>query len=348
MTTYDVYTDGKSKQFSIDPNASLAEAREQISNGGMMGSPNQYQFVYYNPMTEQQTIMNQPQQEPKIKVSKVAFAPAKSGGNQIIKVANVGSARPDLFGTRVDWLYDRHTGVRVNLNMDDVGRPLNAGKFEPLMLSDVQPTNPNSNFFASNAVICEKGSIISFSISSWGAAGFGFRVQSNKERIVDALYISYGDDPNRQSYAGASRYQSSANTIQVDSTEKLKISKDLIIDYQKITVKTWRMTGYDQGGKHYSSNMQAPQLATGAGGGFDPGPPGGDTYVPGQSIQTGAPHRGPKSNVKFGSISNISQDDPDNTVLGAVVLYFFVFRDRNAANEVMNILNSPNPTPYAD
>ncbi|KUM03783.1 hypothetical protein AWB61_21010 [Chromobacterium sp. F49] len=231
------------------------------------------------------------------------------------------------------------------------------------MLTDVQPSNPGSNAFYSRAVICEKGSIVGFNISSWGAAGFGYNISSDKDTICDGLYNCFGNEPNRKATSSLLRYQSSKNTIQIESTQVLGIPTSDIIHYQKVTVKTWRLTKYSKNGQTYSSDMQAPVitapgqtmarflsgsletqlLAESGRSGFDPGPVGGDTFVPGQSIETGAPSRGPESQQNFGSIYDLREDDRHTTVLGSVVFYFFVFKDRASADRVINVLNSPNP-----
>ncbi len=132
-----------------------------------------------------------------------------------------------------------------------------------------------------------------------------------------------------------------------------------MIHYQKVTVKTWRVTGYQKNGQTYQNGSQPPEIQAPTAhnfrafaadaaptGGFDPGAPGGNTFVPGGSIQTGAPGRGPTTNDAFGSITNLTEDDRNTTVLGSVVFYFFVFKDHEAANRVINVLNAPDPNAF--
>ena len=354
MTQYNVYLSGQKRTIEADQNDTLSSLRQKLGTDA-----SDYEFVYYNNFTDKKTILNDRQVESNQTISKITFPPH----NTVIMTVVKGS-KTDLFGTKADWLHDRHTGVQITLNQEDqVAREHNEGKFKPIMLTDIQPSNSLSNAFYQRAVICEKGSIIKFKISSWGAAGFGYSITSDKDTICDALYITYGDKPNRQSNFGMRRYQDSNNTIQIESTKTLNIPTQDIIHYQKVTVKTWRLISYKQNGQTFTSNTQAPviQAPTTRGamllahstihrssilqtrtGGFDPGAPEGDTYVPGKDIETAAPSRGPKSEQKFGSISDLKQDDSNNTVLGAVVFYFFVFKDQEAANRVINVLNVPN------
>lgn len=355
MTAYTVYLSGQPQTINANATDTLATLRQKLA-----GDTSTYAFVYYNPFTKKKTILNDRSVEGAQTVGLTAF-----NGTTIIMTVVSGN-KTDLFGTKADWLYDRHLGIRIVKNTADAdAAATNQGKFDPVMLTDIQPSNSSSNVFYQRAVICEKDTVIQFNISSWGAAGYGYSIKSDKDTITDGLYITLGDSPNRQVNTGLRRYSSSNNSIQINSTQALNIPTQDVINYQKVTVKSWRVTSYDQGGKSYSSNTQAPVItsphhmmpmampgpsfanfATAGSGGFDPGSPGGDTYVPGHDIQTGAPGRGKPSDQKFGSISNIKGDDPNTTVLGAVVFYFFVFKDHAAASQVINVLNAPNPNAF--
>lgn len=349
MTQYNVYLSGELHAMDLSATDKLSSLRQQLGQAA-----NDYDFVYYNSFLAQKEILNDRSVESGKTVTQVTFP-----DNTVI-MARVGGDKTDLFGTKVDWLYDRHTGVRVTLNQSQDVAEFNQGKFEPMMLTNIQPTNPNSNFYIQRAVICEKGSIINFEVSSWGSEGFGYRITSDKETICDALYAAFGDSPNRQATVGLDRYQDSANMIQIDSTEALQIPTMDVIHYQKITVTSWRVLGYKSGGHTYYSDAQPPsiQAPSGSGfsamanefamaanpsGGFNPGQPAGDTYVDGQDIQSAAPGKGPASSSKFaGGWSDVKEDDPNTQVLGAVIFYFFVFKDHAAANRVINVLNTPN------
>lgn len=337
MQKIDVYLSSIKQSVDISPDATLTELRSKLQDA------EDYNFMYYNTFTEKKTVLNDRSLEASRSVSQITL-------DNIISMARVYGSKTDLVGMKTDWLHDRHTGVKITLNTkDSEAKAQNAGKFSPIMITDVQPTNPSVSAFYDRAVICEKGSVINFDISSWGAAGFGYSIQSNKETICEYLYNSFGDNPDRKAYSQLRRYKESKNTIQIESTDDLGIPSADVINYQKITVKTWRMTSYKKDGKTYKSNTQAPLIqANGAASislraGYDPGDPEGDIYIPGTDIETAAPGQGSPSEQSFGTISNIQQDDRDNTVLGAVVFYFFVFKDKEAANRVINVLNTPDP-----
>ncbi|MBK1664542.1 hypothetical protein CKO38_08205 [Rhodospirillum rubrum] len=364
MTQYAVYLSGSKRAVEAKATDTLSILRAKLGS-----SADSYAFVYFNTFTEKKTILTDRSVEARQTVAAIAFPDPTTSTNTLIQMSVVAGNKTDLFGTKTDWLYNRNAGVRITLNTSDTKAvEANKGKFAPIMLTDVQPSNESSAAFYDRVVVCEKGSIVNFNVSSWGAAGFGYSVASQKDTICSSLYNTFGDSPNRMSTSVLRRYKDSNNSIQIESTESLNIPTDETIFYQKVTVKTWRLTSYKKDGKTYSSTMQPPtpqapptlMLARGgltastgltemrmsASADFDPGAASGDVYIPGQDVETGAPSRGPESQQSFGSISNLKQDDPNNTVVGVVIFYFFVFKDHEAANRVINILNAPNPLAF--
>lgn len=357
MTQYNVYVSGTKYTIEANQSDKLNSVRQKVKE--KVGSEiDNYRFVYYDSFTEKKTILGDQGVENKRTLQNLTFPE-----NTVIMTVVEGK-KTDLFGMKTDWMYSQHAGVQIVLNESDaVARQQNAGKFQPIMLTDVQASNSSSNAFYDRAVICEKSSVIQFNISSWGAAGFGYQIKSEKETICDGLYVTYGNNPNHKATASSRRYSDSNNSIQIESTEQLNIPSGDVIHYQKVTVKTWRITSYSRDGKIFQSNTEAPLIeappssrmnftASEFGmrlsgfqtrGGFEPGEPGGDIYVPGKDIQTGAPGRGPESEQTFGVIGDVIDDYRNNKFLGAVVFHFFVFKDREAANRVIKVLNAPDP-----
>jgi len=290
MQKYDVYLSGTKQEMDISPEATLSELRTQLHHD------EEHNFLYYNPFTEKKTVLEDRSLETVRKVKEIAI-------ENIITMALVEGNKTDLMGMKADWLYDRHTGVKIILNKtDEQAKKQNEGKFQPIMITDIQPTNNQVSAFYDRGVICEKGSVINFKISSWGAAGFGYSVKSSKQTICNALYNSYGDNKDRKSNSELRRYQGSKNSIVIESTENLNIPSNEVIYYQKITVKTWRMTSYKKDGKTYTSNTQAPTinapktLRFSINAGFDPGPTEGDIFIPGEDVETASPSEGAPSN----------------------------------------------------
>ena len=174
MQKYDVYLSSKNQAIEISPKATLTELRSKLSEA------NDFDFIYYNTFTEKKAVLTDRSLESERSVDQIAF-------DAIITMARVQGAKTDLIGMKTDWLNDRHCGVRISLNKHEEAKKQNEGKFEPLMITDVQPTNPGSSAFYDRAVICEKGSVVNFEISSWGAAGFGYSITSNKQTIIEEL-----------------------------------------------------------------------------------------------------------------------------------------------------------------
>ncbi len=164
MTQYSIYMGGVSQVMDLDPGTTLGSLRQMLSK--MPGSSSDdYDFVYYNPFTEQKTILNNRTLEGRKHIKDIAF------NDTTVIMTVVQGSKTDLFGMKQDWLYNRHMGVQVSLNQGAEAQAVNSGKFEPVMLTDIQPSNSNSNVFYQNAVICEKGSIVRFDISSWAQPG---------------------------------------------------------------------------------------------------------------------------------------------------------------------------------
>jgi hypothetical protein len=155
------------------------------------------------------------------------------------------------------------------------------------------------------------------------------------------------------------RYANKLQTIQIVSARSQQITGGDILRFQKVTVKTWRLTGYSQNGKRYESNQTPPVRSGPAGmGGFraEIADAAADmanqrsmvkaqniTTVPGGSVTPGGPVAGPPSQQQWGSpISDIAADDPSQA-LGEVIIYFFVFESWEKANKVIHGYNAPDP-----
>ena len=343
MKKYEVYLSGEKQVVEINPDAMLSELRNKLT--GAKDS----QFVYYNSFTEKKTILDDLSLEATKKIKQISFK------NNIVIMTVVKGKKTDLFGMKTSWLNNGHMGVKVILNKtDSTAITQNQGKFDPIMIKDVQKTNPNTSGFYQNAVICEKGSVISFDISSWGAAGFGYSVggRAKEAHICEELYNSYGDDQDKQSYSSLRRYSDSNNTIKIDSLKNLNIPEGMAGDYQKITIKTWKLISYKKGGNTYTSNNSPStvnaqktsiEMSFTLSSGYTPEAANGNTYVPGKDINNAAPSKGKASEQEFGSITVLKEDDKEHDLLGVVHLHFFVFKDREAANRVIKILNEPDP-----
>lgn len=335
--------DINSSKFELDHNGSAADARATLTAAGFITADTdsaQWRFfVYASKSTNFTDAILAKDLENLVTLGRLL-----GNGGQLYLTNTAKQTNPDLMGIGADWFFDRAMSCKVTLNNSD--KTNNAGKFQPYMLTNVKPTSRNVAGIYDNVVICEKGSSIAFQISSWGAAGFNFSIKPNAgQSIVDCLTICYGPNPNHTASSYTYRYQNAAQQIIVDSTQDLQIPSGQTIQYQRVVVKTWRLTSYEQDGHTYSSDAQPPGLSTssGAGGGVDQKSLATAGVVPGSSITPGAPHPGDNSNQTFGTIYNTKSDDPDSNPLGEIVIYFFVFKSHADAQAVIGGINAPNP-----
>jgi hypothetical protein len=288
-------------------------------------------------------------------------------GNQLIFSDIAKLKDTDLAGIATDQFFSRYLGVRIWLNnIDDAAKQTNASikAFKPLLLTNVYPTNPNANGFFDNVCVVVENSVVGFDISSWGAVGFNYYIApSGGDPIVDGeLYCSFGGTPNQFRTVPQRRYYGKAQTIQIVGADTVGIpsgDKEAILRFQKVTFRSRRMTYYEQDNRSFESNEMPPQpqarpamkaaafAATGASGfSVERQLANADRIgiSPGDAQKPGGPVAGPPSQQNWSApISNARTDDWQNA-LGEVVVYFFVFKTWEQANQVINGYNAPDPT----
>jgi hypothetical protein len=205
------------------------------------------------------------------------------------------------------------------------------------------------------------GSVVGFSLTSWGGAGFQYFVGPDAgEAIVNAdLNLCFGNEPNRYATASIARYSNRPQSIQIRSAAAVGIPGAETLRYQKVTIKARNIRAYSQNGVTYRSDRNPPPPAAPRGFRSFSTDPKGANYrrlseqrfktasvvgaVPGGSIMPAIPTPGPPSGQQFGSpISNLVTDDWSQA-LGEVVVYFFVFPTWQMANTVIHGINgNPN------
>ena len=335
------------KVFDIDPNTIAADVREQLQDANFIGVDSDSEawrfFVYNTKSTKFSDAILAKELETIVPINGMYGPGEQLYLTNIEKVHN-----PDLMGIGTDWFFDQFMSCQVILNNEDESaRMNNEGKFQPMMMTNVRPTSQRVAGIYDNVVVCEMGSSVSFNISSWGAAGFGYSIKPHAgQTIVDSLYITFGDNPNHVSKSHIYRYQDKAQQIVIDSTKSMEIPTGQTVQYQRVTVKTWRITSYKKNGKTYRSNAQPPgSLANaGEGDGITPRKLARAEIIPGDTIIPGLPHPGDNSKQTFGTgIEDIKQDDRNTQALGEIVIYFFVFKSHEDAERVIGQINAPSP-----
>lgn len=322
-----IYRGVDKKLKDLNEDSKLSTVRSEL--GDFM--QDQDLFTYYDP--RQQKVLMQP------KNAESDF-PLKSviGGNNQVTITDPNANKPDLEGDLVQWFTDRNLQVSVKLNTsNDDAKKDNEGKFQPFLLSDVQPIKNAADEFADiyfkSAVICEKNSAIAFDMSCWGAAGWGYSIESERVKIVpedSPLYNTNDGKYGSTKFSWLSRFKKSKNNIVVDSLGNQSISQQDKMQYSKVTITAWNLEKYKRGSTTYESDLQPPfRRGEGAKGmKIQHG-----VVVPGDGVESGSPEPSGKSHVEFGSI-NVKKEDK-NMILGRVTLYFLVFVDKDAADQMV-------------
>lgn len=285
--------------------------------------------------------------------------------NQLILTDWLKKKSPDLVGFGCTWWYDRYLSVRCRLNRrksaaEEKNKAVKA--FEPLMLTDVIPTSKNVVGFYNNVLVCLEGSVVDFQVKSWGAAGFTYRITTQAgEPIIKNVCKTFKGDYGKYVTAGADYWQSSKKLIEIHAIEKLNISKDKVIAYQKLTFKSCNIISYKTSdGKVYHSDARPPVMAA----------PSTDTdtkpmlrsvraaadakeeiVVPGDSITPGTVTEGDQANINLGTIYDvkygigqpIGEEEAWNDPLGNINVFLFVFKSYEEAITVIQALNTPDP-----
>jgi len=351
-TNYTVYNGATPQVFSLDPTDTMADVRTAL--GGFMASTDN--FLYENTVTELKTVLTPVSAEAEAKLSGCQFPPVPGQvTTPIIQIVSTSATSPSFMGNSPSTGYvndNPQFGIRCVLNDTDAAAVTNnAGMFQPVMLENVVSCNPVNPANFTYAMICQKGAIVAFDISCWGAAGYGYTVTSamstSTDINADGLYILYDSDFGLQTNTQLRRYNTKAgDTIQIEANKALHISTQYNVAYSTITFSGWSMSSWtDMNGNPHSSSLPIPSLSADTDGGFQPGPPAGGSDIPGGTTQPAAPTAGPPSNQVFGGFETGTPLAPAPStrsagLVGSIELFCLVFDSDADAKAVIKVLNS--------
>lgn len=358
---------GDMKVYDMQLDVSLDKIRSQLVSDGFLPAQDS-PTVKYRFILAQSTSSNFEDAVCPVGLEyKFALSDAVRSGSQLI-FTNISKFKDvDFVGIGTSQFFSRYLGVSISLNTNDsdaIASNNSKQAFPPLMLSNVYPTNPNVTGVYDNVCVVVDGSIVSFNIASWGSAGFNYYIGPDSgDPIVDGnLYVPFHDNMNQFGYTSIYRYSAKQQTIQIVGADDVGIvGKDAILRFQKVTIRSRRLTYYEQDGRTFQSDQTPPPLA----------PPRAMTplaarpraavgeslsierqlatsgqvgTVPGEGIKPGGPVEGPGSQQQWaGTIYNARTDDWSQA-LGEIVIYFFVFKTWDDANQIINGYNAPDPT----
>jgi hypothetical protein len=226
---------------------------------------------------------------------------------------------PEISGRAVKSLRnlgeDFYVKVALN-NTDPLAIQDNKGKSNPIMLSAIKRIRENGKPFNEgvipHGVLLDSGSHIEFEIEvkKPGPCGFGFRVNTGKEKIADSLYRIDTEGKNEPLATALRRYQGQIKTIKVDDFKTIGIenaAQSEKSDYMTCQIDGWKIDSFERNGIQYPRLRRESAMIKGA-------------------VKGGAIHDGCESESKFKSISDVVNGD----TLGSLMLKFFVFANPEA------------------
>lgn len=335
MVNYTIYIgqDNRS-QLTLDPTLTLANLRKTLGNA----VNSDFRFLNYQNNSIYYTDMI-------IGLANESFIPISAIRGQMnqIYLTNVkATMQADLIGFRNSWFWDRLLGVKITLNNESGAQSANQGKMQPLMLSNVKLANPDTRGAGAmeNVLICQKDTVVSFSLNSWGAAAYGYdiRAMSGTPITETPLYICFSDCSNsNRRIGGLSKYYTPSNgatnnkMIKIVPVSTMTLNNGQTLSYMKFVVKSWVVTSYTaENGTVYNCNAPIPNTSASILG-----------RSVGISAGTSVPTTKPSGQAFNGPIHNIKENKDLSGTLGEIVFYTFVFDSQADADRVFKGVNTP-------
>lgn len=367
-------------EFNLDPNPQVGDtaetARKKLTDAGWLPpddaqpEPQQVGFRFLAPNSQNTNL-----QESLLGKQLESYVPLVSlltPGKQLLLTNAYKKKYSDLIGIATNWFFNRFTGVQIHLNLDPkdpkaiaknrkVQKNREIGDlYQPMMLTDVKAANKNPDFVQiyRNVCVCVNGSVVTFRVNSWGAAGFTTRIETGAQAdtIVNFdVYTRFDDDQDRFGSSDFRRWASAPQTIDIVGVEDLPnpVPSAQGLRLQKFTISTRNMSAYSYGGKRYSSAGQPPvNIALQA---LHPELADANvdddfrknivnashaSLVRGEGIKKGTAARGDESTQDFpATMSDVALD---SDTLGDVEIFFFVFKTWEDAVRTIEGINAPN------
>lgn len=266
--------------------------------------------------------------------------------NQIILTNTKKKNKPDLIGFAADCWAGGELRVRCRLNKRGDCAAKNRDKFQPLMLTNVVPTNENIQLHYDNVCICCEDSVVEFPMDCYGTVGFGYKAQLASGEILreSSMHWAIGDN---NLYGGASVYfwdaKDGTREIVMKAIEHVSgIDPATKMNYQKLTFIARDMRSWvngDEGKRVIDVNTPAPNKSLQGRALFrSAGDTGQQVTIDGKKITPATPQPGDKVKVTYGNWWPKEFDSWENA-LGVVSVYFFVFTSLEEAKKLLGQYN---------
>lgn len=342
--------DDKTTQLSLSPDTKLEEVRKQLEEAKFITHDQgdvQYRFVQTK--TKSKTDFDQkqglidPENEDQLTLQKVLRR--DNDGNYQVALTNAKAKMPDYMGMGTD-SFVRGT-LRVFVELNQHGEAMKENErikaYPPMTLTDVRPASGASSNFDNVCVVVE-GSLISFRITAWAAAGYEYSIETGMGDMVSDMYAIKGNSGGYTT-VDVSAYDKDEKMIKVVGESDKQILDSDRIRIQKIVIKARRVLKYTaHDGTQYANDDHAPSnqpevsLAFAEYAGSE-----GDRRV----------YIVPRNGVKPGTV--VPADQTDHTEhetiyavetesweeASSVTVYFFVFKTWEEAKKIIGSYNAP-------
>ncbi|NES91108.1 hypothetical protein [Okeania sp. SIO2B9] len=160
-----------------------------------------------------------------------------------------------LKGTKYDFFEDRDLEVKVSLNEELSANECGTDKQPILVKLDQEGEN---TWYFDYVVFLYEGSYISFTIRSNGPCGYGFKIFTTENSIVNRLYaVNKGDEESQEKLeVTVDKYQYEGDPIRVRDFQYLdnQINSNVLRNHL-VNIVTWPIYGYEKGKYKYRPGL---------------------------------------------------------------------------------------------
>ncbi|QDH69081.1 hypothetical protein [Marilutibacter alkalisoli] len=238
---------------------------------------------------------------------------------------------PSISGTPSEWFRNgENLLVRFGLNVADAEARQRNERARLEMLSDAQVSAAPGRSFA-HVVAVSRGAALSIQIRSRAEPGFGFRIATGADPVVDRLYAVDQADAAGFRNATVRRFQHDARLITVD----LMRARQGVHDLQTLErlwacdISTWRVHQFldPVAGRVFTADhprfpRQAPRVAAASAAMAARQIPA--ALQAEHPVRAGVVWADGAAEQRFDRIQVQREDDPDQTPIGLLRVHFFV------------------------
>ncbi len=229
---------------------------------------------------------------------------------------------PKIRGRVVEWLQNPREDLQLKVilnHVDKEARSENENKSQPIMLTDVKRIDKHDVGTFEHAILLESGSHIEFVIRARGPLGFGYKIYTDKEIIVEKLYQIHTEQHYNFTESYLRRYQNNARTIKVDNFSDLGIKDNEEKGKMMFcNIECFKIYNMVYNGTYYNAGRQLEHSVK-------------------ANIKGGGVHQGSYSESKFNEgLSCINKDRNFLIDSGKLRIAFLVFANQEAKNKFYN------------